>query len=258
VIHKIETETVEFTHNYGMIPHNNMGKEELFNMPELAYDERDCLARNAEKSEVVSKLVRSIQPKKILDIGVCTGIFYSKYIPEYLEKGAVYGVDIQQEFLDIAARRGIHTAKVNLDKEALPYKNESFDMVICDGILEHTLRPREMFQEISRVLKHSGQLVVIVPSAVSSKRRWRMLRGDSPFFPLIDNLLNKGFMKRCAIFYDERDLRRVMEEHFTIKHIMFLDEKYHDEKAFMVWLMRIWSKFHPSARDAMLAVATNK
>lgn len=227
-------------------------------MPELAYDECDCLACNTEKSEIVSKLVRDIQPKKMLDIGVCTGIFYSKYLPEYLEKGAIYGVDIQQEFLDIAARRGIHTAKVNLDKEALPYENKSFDMVMCDGILEHTLRPREMFQEISRVLKPGGQLIVIVPSAVSSKRRWRMLRGDSQFFPLIDNLLNKGFMKRCAVFYDERDLRKVMEEHFITKKIMFFDQKYHDEKAFMVMLMRIWSKFYPSARDVMLAVATNK
>ena len=227
-------------------------------MPELAYDEHDVLARNAEKSGVISKLVRDIQPQKILDIGVCTGVFYSKYIPEYLEKGAVYGVDIQQEFLDIAAQRGIHTAKVNLDKEALPHEDKSFDIVICDGVLEHMLRPREMFQEISRVLKPNGHLVVVVPSAVSSKRRWRMLRGDSPFFPLIDNLLNKGFMKRCAIFYDEKDLRKVMGERFTIKHIMFLDEKHHDEKAFMVWLMRVWSKFYPPARDAMLSVAINK
>jgi len=233
-------------------------KEELFNMPELGHDEHDRLTLNAEKLEIVSKLIRDMQPKKILDIGVCTGIFYSKYIPEYLEKGAVYGVDIQQEFLDIAARRGIHTTKVNLDKEALPYENKSFDMVMCDAILEHTLRPREMFQEISRVLEPGGRLIVIVPNAVSSKRRWRMLRGDSQFFPLIDNLLNKGFMKRCAIFYDERDLRRVMEEHFTTGRIVFFDEKYHDEKVFMVWLMRIWSKFWPSARDAMLAVATNK
>ena len=239
-------------------------KEELFNMPELVYsehdrrDERDCLILGAEKFEIVSKLVRDMQPKKILDIGVGTGIFYTKYLSEYLDRGLVYGVDIQREFLDMARKRGIHTTKVNLDKEMLPFENGNFDLVMCDGILEHTLRPREMFQEISRVLKHGGQLIVIVPSAVSSKRRWRMLRGDSQFFPLIDNLLNKGFMKRCAIFYDERDLRRVMEEHFTIKRIMFLDEKYHDAKTFMVWLMRIWSKFYPSARDIMLAVAINK
>src|SRR3990167_4023232 len=102
----------------------------------------------------------------MLDIGVCTGIFYSKYIPEYLENGAIYGVDIQQEFLDIAAQRGIHTTKVNLDKEILPYDNESFDMVICDGILEHTLRPREMFQEISRVLKSKVDCITSLRSYI--------------------------------------------------------------------------------------------
>ena len=171
-------------------------------MPELAYDEHDVLARNAEKSGVISKLVRDIQPQKILDIGVCTGVFYSKYIPEYLEKGAVYGVDIQQEFLDIAAQRGIHTAKVNLDKEALPHEDKSFDIVICDGVLEHMLRPREMFQEISRVLKPNGHLVVVVPSAVSSKRRWRMLRGDSPFFPLIDNLHSYTMKRICEKLWE--------------------------------------------------------
>lgn len=235
-----------------------MKKEALFDMPELNYNEHNCLVRNAEKFEIVSKLVRDVQPEKILDIGVCTGVFYSNYLSEYLEKGSVYGIDIQQEFLDIAAQRGIHTSKINLDTEALPYENKNFDMVIADGILEHTLRPREMFQEMSRVLTPGGRLVVIVPNAVSSKRRWRMLRGDSQFFPLIDNLLKKGFMKRCAIFYDERDLRRVMEECFTVKRIVFLNEKYHDKKTIMVRLMQTWSMFYPPARDVMMAVATNK
>lgn len=235
-----------------------MEKEELFHMPELAYDECDCLMLDAEKFELISKMLRDIKPKKILDIGVCTGIFYQKYVPELLENGSVYGIDIQQEFLDIAARRGVHTSRVNLDKEALPYENETFDMVMCDSILEHTLRPGEMFQEISRVLKPGGRLLVVVPNAVSSKRRWRMLRGDSQFFPLIDNLLHKGFMKRCAVFYDEKDLRWVMGEHFAVDRIMFLDTKYHDEKKLMVRLMRVWSKFWPSARDVILAVATNK
>ena len=49
---------------------------------------------------------------------------------------------------------------------ALPFADHSFDAVICSEVLEHVPSVTRVMQEIDRVLKPSGQLVVSVP------RRW--------------------------------------------------------------------------------------
>ena len=42
----------------------------------------------------------------------------------------------------------------------LPYPDDTFDFVHCDGVLHHTTNPRTGFSELLRVLKPAGKLVV--------------------------------------------------------------------------------------------------
>jgi ubiquinone/menaquinone biosynthesis C-methylase UbiE len=46
----------------------------------------------------------------------------------------------------------------------LPFDDNSFDVVTLLAVLEHLSHPREMLEEISRVLRPGGQLVLTVPS----------------------------------------------------------------------------------------------
>ncbi|MGH9199258.1 MAG: class I SAM-dependent methyltransferase, partial [Acidimicrobiia bacterium] len=48
--------------------------------------------------------------------------------------------------------------------EALPYLNDSFDIIFSDNVLEHLPNPRSVFTEVGRVLKPGGFFLVKTPN----------------------------------------------------------------------------------------------
>lgn len=58
-------------------------------------------------------------------------------------------------------RRGVYI--VRADAFALPFRNESFDLVFHQGLLEHFREPEELLRENLRVLRVGGVAVVDVP-----------------------------------------------------------------------------------------------
>lgn len=112
---------------------------------------------------------------RILDIGCGTGRHTAAAYD--LKKGSVVGAD--PNFQDLVAARerlGLHMAWTPRKKGAwslaaadmtrLPFKDGSFDTVICSEVLEHIGPWRRAVRESIRVLKRGGHLVVSVP------RRW--------------------------------------------------------------------------------------
>lgn len=52
---------------------------------------------------------------------------------------------------------------VLLSDNQYPFINNSFDSVLLDNVIEHIANPTEMLNEISRILKYGGQLMIGVP-----------------------------------------------------------------------------------------------
>lgn len=66
----------------------------------------------------------------------------------------------------------------NVEKDAFPYGDESFDVVLCCEILEHLLEdPTHMLCEIHRVLKRDGCLVLTTPNVKSMANTLKLLFG---------------------------------------------------------------------------------
>lgn len=92
-------------------------------------------------------------------------------------------------------------AWVNL--EALPYQAESFDAVLSLEMLEHSPAPQSILNEISRVLKRDGQLILTCPSLVSELHLWfadRFLgnHGEGPHrFPFVSEV--KTMIQRAGL-----------------------------------------------------------
>lgn len=64
---------------------------------------------------------------------------------------------------------------VNLNNQALPYQNESFDIVTATEIIEHLENPRNLLREINRVLKFGGIFILSTPNILNLNSRLRFL-----------------------------------------------------------------------------------
>jgi SAM-dependent methyltransferase len=68
------------------------------------------------------------------------------------------GLDIDSP---ITRERGV--ADDLYDGKIFPYSSDAFDSVLCNQVLEHVFNPDEFLQEINRVLKLGGKLLLTVP-----------------------------------------------------------------------------------------------
>lgn len=61
------------------------------------------------------------------------------------------------------------------DANAMPYADNSFDCVICNAVLEHVPRPLNVVDEIKRVTKPGGLIVIGVPGyrPIPALERWQ-------------------------------------------------------------------------------------
>jgi len=46
--------------------------------------------------------------------------------------------------------------------EALPFRSQSFDRIVCQGSLDHFVRPQTFFEEVARVLRPDGLAVIAI------------------------------------------------------------------------------------------------
>jgi len=113
--------------------------------------------KNIIKSLLNSKGTRS--KNMILDAGCGTG----SNITFFNQFGTTYGIDISSVATNFCRRRGIKNVKTG-DVSKLPYKNNFFDIVSCMDVLEHIENEEKAINEMLRVLKPGGILILTVPA----------------------------------------------------------------------------------------------
>lgn len=89
-----------------------------------------------------------------LDVGCGIGDFLS-YRPDTI------GVDVNPSTVEWCRRQGLDAHLMMPDR--LPFDNEAFDSVVLDNVLEHLSAPEPLLEEIHRVLRPCGTLVVGIP-----------------------------------------------------------------------------------------------
>ncbi|MCP4748169.1 MAG: class I SAM-dependent methyltransferase [Desulfobacteraceae bacterium] len=122
------------------------------------------------------KTIKLPEASIILDIGCGSGRHTAAACN--FNEVTVIGADSNQKDLEQARQRlrfhdriGAHGnnskwALNTADITALPFRDHSFDLVVCSEVLEHIPRHRKALEESTRVLKPGACLVVSVP------RRW--------------------------------------------------------------------------------------
>lgn len=100
----------------------------------------------------------------VLEIGCGTGIFTSNIA----KSGAkIIAVDLSNALLNIAKHKNIDNCNFQqVDVHRLPYKNNSFDIILGSSVLHH-LDMKIALKEIFRTLKPSGQIVFAEPNMLN-------------------------------------------------------------------------------------------
>ncbi|MDQ3914249.1 MAG: methyltransferase domain-containing protein [Actinomycetota bacterium] len=86
-------------------------------------------------------------------------------LPHYPEDVELTGIDLSPEMLEIARERSAELGKaVDLregDAHNLPFDDESFDTVVCTYSLCNIPDPQRAVDEMKRVLKRGGRLILV-------------------------------------------------------------------------------------------------
>jgi SAM-dependent methyltransferase len=143
--------------------------------------------------------------RRVLDVGCRFGALTQAY----LEGNAVVGVDVDRRALEAAHSLGIETVWADA-AEALPFDEESFDVVVLGELLEHLPLPGRTVAEAGRVLRPGGVLVGSVPNGYRLKSRLRFLAGGPPDVdPTHLHIFSPDAVRRLVEDFDQVQLRFV-------------------------------------------------
>jgi ubiquinone/menaquinone biosynthesis C-methylase UbiE len=103
-----------------------------------------------------------------LDVGCGTGWAVRHAASLMNEHGQFYGIDISSRMIEEAQDRARDCRSVRFctaTSEALPFRNDLFDLIICTHSFHHYLHPAQTMEEMFRVLRSGGRVYILDVSA---------------------------------------------------------------------------------------------
>ncbi|MEM4389992.1 MAG: glycosyltransferase [Candidatus Micrarchaeia archaeon] len=129
------------------------------------------------ENERVRRVVAEVAGEgSVLDVGCGEGVILEK-----IGAGKAVGLDLSREALRRARARVPEARLTYGDAQRLPFRDSSFDAVVCSEIIEHVPKPRRVLEEAARVVKPNGKVIVTIPEEKNINRV-------------------KGFLKRLGLF----------------------------------------------------------
>lgn len=110
---------------------------------------------------VESFIVRS--PKTLLDVGCASGWFLSRLKLRF-PSAACTGIDVYPEAINFGRSAYPKIKFVIADAHKLPFKDHSFDTIVCTEVLEHVIDPIKVLREIRRAAAPHAQIIIEMDS----------------------------------------------------------------------------------------------
>lgn len=133
-------------------------------------------------SQEILERAQPIGPSdRILDLGCGTGIVARKLRERLDGAGRIIGVDASNDMISAARALAPELEWREADAMSLPFEDASFELVVCQQMLQCTPEPLDALRESRRVLVHGGRLVLST---------WRP-RHELPFYDVLGKIAER-------------------------------------------------------------------
>lgn len=158
------------------------------NLPENKKEGKEKVRYSGREKLIEAEIGKG---NRILDLGCAEG----PYAHLFAGRNESYGFDDCPKRLLLNENNALdkgYNALVVGNGLALPFPDASFDIVICTEVVEHVTETRQLVNEINRVLKKEGKLILSTPNLVSLGNRLGLVFGKGLKFNTF-GFLKTGF-----------------------------------------------------------------
>ena len=172
-----------------------------FNQQAATYDKGIKGQHARSLYPVLLEKLSHIPFQSALDLGCGTGEMLKLILQEDAGK-ELYGIDLSEKMLHVAKSKLPEQVKLLLgDSEALPFPDNTFDVVDCNDSFHHYPSPMNVLREVQRVLKPGGTF----------------LMGDC-WQPLVGRIIMNFYMRHSkegdVKIYSEAEIVSMLSEYF--------------------------------------------
>jgi ubiquinone/menaquinone biosynthesis C-methylase UbiE len=157
-----------------------MDKKTFFNEMATTWDQRFYIPELKERLPGLVSLFHLRPGSRVLDVGAGTGGIIPYLLQAIGPEGSIWAIDFAEEMVKVGRKKFHGEPRVIFELtsvEALPYLNEFFDHIVCFGAFPHFEDKARALEEMARVLKVQGTLIIAHALSSQEIRQHHMAAG---------------------------------------------------------------------------------
>ncbi|MFZ2189171.1 MAG: class I SAM-dependent methyltransferase [Candidatus Magasanikiibacteriota bacterium] len=150
------------------------------------------------RKNTVLKNTKTLKPKIIIDLGCGFNADLISFLKKYFSPQQAIGVDLSIN----KTINHIIPIEQNLE-DNLKLDDSLADLIICTAVIEHLNKPLEFLQEVKRVLKPGGLLLITVPTVYAK-----------PILEIMAKLkiIDENEIKDHKCYYKKNQMEKILTE----------------------------------------------
>ncbi len=174
-------------------------------------------------TKIITRWDKSFKPRWVVFNEMLAGLQNSSYNcldigcgeNSELAENLKYNIKIGTDLLPPKNKDALSIPFFQSDLYHLPFKDSSYDLILLRFVVEHIEYPKQAFNEISRILKQGGNVLILttnicspiifLPKLFPFKNRKKLILKllgvvDDDIFPTFHHLNTKHAIKKCTYF----------------------------------------------------------
>lgn len=134
---------------------------------------------NYGRHHIQNFLAASAPYQTVLDLGAGHGddLLTAK---QFCGEVRLHALESHPPYVKELEQKGIQVFSANIERDPLPFEDESVDVIIMNQIMEHVKEVFWILHEVTRVLRRGGYFIVGVPNLAALHNRLLLLAGKQP------------------------------------------------------------------------------